>query len=480
MTRLSRIALAACLPVLSALGQIAEQPGVDLQAGLVNSQPESDVKDQLFAKEPQAFNDLTLSFTFDQKQSDPEHPTYVCLLPADEPKLTIGVVEDDTIYVLDVAFKVIASAKFSPHLLGQHTIALVIKRDPRQALSGLWVDGIECLSFSVPSGAWAFSNGQVQFHPDRSPGYAKTDISHLRLYNRALSRPEVIALAQLDQPKPAADTIALLGSTEAVLMAESGWLDAYLALKSAAAPNEKRLALRNLAWEGDTVWRQDRPLNFGPLEQQLDRVQAQRVVLMFGRQECLERGEAGLADFRAALEALVAKCPRGALLMGCLPFNQTPPPQRDLSQLNPLLARYDEAIKAVAEARGGKFFDTAKSCRKQEPWTRDGLTLNANGAWLLGDLTAFALGWLGQNPADADLARLRTLAQAKEQLWHRYWRPSNWAFLYGDRTTQPSSRDHLNPNVRWFPQELEQYRTLIDAKETELWNLSQELGRKLP
>ena len=135
----------------------------------------------------------------------------------------------------------------------------------------------------------------------------------------------------------------------------------------------------------------------------------------------------------------------------------------------------------MAEARGGTFFDTRKSWRKQEePWTRDGVTLNARGEWLLGDVTAFALGWLGQNPDEASMTQLRTLAQAKEKLWHDYWRPSNWAFLYGDRTTQPSSRDHLNPSVRWFPQELERYRQLIDEKENELWKQAEALGRKLP
>jgi hypothetical protein len=42
----------------------------------------------------------------------------------------------------------------------------------------------------------------------------------------------------------------------------------------------------------------------------------------------------------------------------------------------------------------------------------------------------------------------------KNDLWFRYWRPTNWAFLYGNRQTQPSSRDHKNPSRRWFPAEL--------------------------
>ena len=50
-----------------------------------------------------------------------------------------------------------------------------------------------------------------------------------------------------------------------------------------------------------------------------------------------------------------------------------------------------------------------------------------------------------------------TLRQAiikKNDLWFRYWRPTNWAFLYGNRQNTPSSRDHKNPGRRWFPEEL--------------------------
>jgi hypothetical protein len=60
----------------------------------------------------------------------------------------------------------------------------------------------------------------------------------------------------------------------------------------------------------------------------------------------------------------------------------------------------------------------------------------------------------------------------KNQLWFNYWRPQNWAFLGGDRITQPSSRDHRDPKVRWFPAEMEKYRPLIQAKEMEMENIA--------
>lgn len=474
-----------------ARAQISEQAGVDLEKGLIlRQQGEVNLapgKDGLPGGaeltppdgKPLPLNEFTFACELQLSgERDDDHSLGFAMIDLDHKAIVVAVNPDGGIALrgLDSPDELRGFLPPTPRTGRAISIAVVIKPDARQSLSALWLDGTECASFHTPPQKLALQSVALGVGELR-----QGTLSHARLYNRALTRPEVIALANLHHAPAATHTIALIGSTEAVLMAESGWLDAYLALKAAAAPGPKRIALRNLAWEGDTVWRQDRPLNFGPLEQQLDRVQAQQVVVMLGRQECIERGGAGLDDFRRALDTLVAKCPRGAVLMGCIPFEAKPPPQRDLSALNAVLARFDDAIKAVAEARGGTYFDTRKSWRKQEEaWTSDGLTLNARGEGLLGDVTAFALGFHGSDPGEPEMRQLRTLAQAKEQLWHRYWRPSNWAFLYGDRTTQPSSRDHLNPSVRWFPQELEQYRALITEKENELWKQAKAMGRKLP
>jgi hypothetical protein len=50
----------------------------------------------------------------------------------------------------------------------------------------------------------------------------------------------------------------------------------------------------------------------------------------------------------------------------------------------------------------------------------------------------------------------------------------NWAFLHGDRTEQPSSRDHRDPKVRWFPAEMEKFLELIDAEEARISILAKE------
>jgi hypothetical protein len=79
----------------------------------------------------------------------------------------------------------------------------------------------------------------------------------------------------------------------------------------------------------------------------------------------------------------------------------------------------------------------------------------------------------GRNP---ELQRLLKLILAKNRLWFDYWRPQNWAFLAGDRTTQPSSRDHLDPSKRWFPPEREAFLPLLEAKEKEIDALAAQLA----
>ena len=54
-------------------------------------------------------------------------------------------------------------------------------------------------------------------------------------------------------------------------------------------------------------------------------------------------------------------------------------------------------------------------------------------------------------PGNADCSRLLALIIAKNRLWFDYWRPQNWAFLAGDRTAQPSSRDHVDPEQTLVP-----------------------------
>jgi hypothetical protein len=76
---------------------------------------------------------------------------------------------------------------------------------------------------------------------------------------------------------------------------------------------------------------------------------------------------------------------------------------------------------------------------------------------------------------EGGISRLRQVIVAKNRLWFNYWRVQNWAFLAGDRTNQPSSRDWRDPSIRWFPPEREQFVPLIEAQEKAIWEQAGEL-----
>jgi len=357
-------------------------------------------------------------------------------------------------------------------------VVLNVKRDARQSLSGIWLNGIELNSWREPPGPMVLD--KALFEPN-SRGLGG-QIANLRLYDRALTRSEILALAAEPpmgrlKSKPetfaavkdlkAEEVIAVLGGTEAVAVVEDGTLEALLLTEFPGS----RIKLRDLSWEADTVFRQDRPMNFGGLQQQLARAGATAAVLMFGRQECLERAASGLGEFKTALEKLVSTCaevtPR-LVLVEPVAFEGA------LAQHNDTLKKYAAVMAEVAKAQGALF--AAQSTAVKPGMTRDGLNLTATGAAQLGRNVAR----LWRNDLEAPDERLKALIRQKNTLWHRYWRPANWAFLHGDRTAQPSSRDHVDPSQRWFPSELEQYPPLIEAKENEIWKLANDLGGKLP
>jgi hypothetical protein len=358
------------------------------------------------------------------------------------------------------------------------TVVLNLRRDPRQALSGLWIDGLEQASANLKPGKWSL--GALTLGAQSTP----LRLANLRLHASALSRPQILQLG-LGLPPPArapfagrldlqpGEVLAVLGGNEAVAVVEQGGLEAGLV--RAFALQQPRL--RSLAWEADTVFRQDRPLNFGDLSLQLRRCGATAVLLMFGRQECLEGGAAGVAEFEAAHDRLLTGIkdvtPR-LLLAEAVPFEAKPKPLPDQSARNADLALYNAALRRLAAKHGALFLGLGTDWQPAAPLTRDGVNLTESGA---GEFAERLLIKAGVREA-AGLESLRAAVREKNRLWHHYWRPDNWAFLHGDRTAQPSSRDHLNPQLRWFPAELERYQKLIADKENELWKLAEE--RKVP
>jgi predicted neuraminidase len=266
------------------------------------------------------------------------------------------------------------------------------------------------------------------------------------------------------------DVVAFLGGGDVAAALFTGHLESLLAAEYPGA------RFRNFGWEGDTVFAQKRDFNFPPLSEHLKSAGAGVVVLQFGRIESMN-GTNDLARFEAAYETLLDQfAPLASRLAMVTPveFEASPAFPVNVARHNIALNEYAEAIRRLADARGLQLIDLNQQLRdRSKLLTRDGLQFTDEGHGALALAFARELSISSQTKAqpngswnDARLEQLRLDIQAKNRLWFDYWRPQNWAFLGGDRITQPSSRDHNDPKIRWFPEEMKRYVSLIaDAEE---------------
>jgi lysophospholipase L1-like esterase len=282
------------------------------------------------------------------------------------------------------------------------------------------------------------------------------------------------------------DVVAFVGGSDVAAAQFTGHLETYFAVKFPGA------RFRNFGWEGDTVYARPREINFPPLNEHLKRAGATVIVLQFGRTEVLDR-KYSVQSFIAAYEKLLDECAKQTprlVLATSLPFERGGAPLPDLSTFNSHLATQAEAIRALAEKRRLPLVDLAhefRETRHQLPrFTDDGLQISPAGHALVAGAFARQLGF-GEfiaragdvSPtgawANPQFEQLRAVVMQKNRFWFDYWRPQNWAFLGGDRTSQPSSRDHRDLKVRWFPAEMEKFVPLIRAKEDEMERLAAQL-----
>jgi hypothetical protein len=276
------------------------------------------------------------------------------------------------------------------------------------------------------------------------------------------------------------DVIALVGGEDMVACAEYGYLESNL---HRAYP-DLHLKVRCLAWEGDTVYEQPRMLNYPTLEQQLDQIGATVVLAEFGLMESLdpvERVEEFISAYRALIERLKGASKRRVIIKTPSSFDWYRP--RDVWLTEPKtaeelaewrLGRYMDPLKKVAKETGVVFADL----RDEGEQPRDGVHRSVR-AQILNAHAVMAVAFnYTQQAVDNKIAKnayLYSVIVAKNRLWERYRRPQNWAFLAGDRVSQPSSRDWRDPNKRWFPEEMEQFVPLIEKKDKEIWDLAAKL-----
>lgn len=273
------------------------------------------------------------------------------------------------------------------------------------------------------------------------------------------------------------ETVSLMGGADVFRMQRAGFLEAILQQEFPDAG----LKVRNLGWSADTVYRQQRPMFFyteegdtreGSTPDLRRKIAPGTFVLFFGKMESLD-GEAALDDFEAAYDRLLGelgKLSKRLVLVAPVPFAAAGPAARLAGERNEVLAKYVGRIESVAGRHGAVFVKVDHLPPSSCP--SNGLYLSEEGQRDLAVGIARALGVNGE-PEETVAAAVRE----KSHLWNQYYRPTNWAFLFGDRQSQPSSRDHEDTRRRWFVEELDRIPGMIEKKEEELRKLAKGGGR---
>lgn len=280
-------------------------------------------------------------------------------------------------------------------------------------------------------------------------------------------------------PRPG-ETISFLGGTDI-----HEW-DRHPDLELAfhLAWPDRGLHLRNLAWQGDTIYYQARPRFFytragdpqpGSIPDHRERTQPGIVFLGFGKMESLEGSERLAAFVKAYGDALDLLRPLTGriVLVTPAPFFATGPASSLAAKRNETLSAYTEAIRMLAAERGLLVVDLfGPLSEKADPaWTTNGVHLSAAGQREATAQIASQLQFPVIPGAATDSSVVQSLRQAvgrKNQLWWQYYRPSNWAFLFGDRQHVPASRDPEDRDQRWFVREIDSLPGLIAETEADI------------
>ena len=278
--------------------------------------------------------------------------------------------------------------------------------------------------------------------------------------------------------------VGFIGGTSMAERQTHGYLETLLS----RAYGDKLLRFRNLSWEADTVYLQQRP-RFFYLEEKFElgvpdqrpRLTADIVFVEFGQMESLE-GIDRITDFNQTYDLVLAALKRRTrqiVLLSPLPFYQSGPAANLAERRNQVLADYVESARALAHKHNCLFVDqftefAALSRKEAERSSSNGIRLTDYGHRQSAKLIIKQLGIAlppasefdeaKQRFADQQTETIRNEIVIKNRYWFRYFRPTNWAFLYGNRQHTESSWDPKKEN-RWFPKEVDQLLKMVERAE---------------
>jgi hypothetical protein len=386
-------------------------------------------------------------------------------------------------------------------------IARTVNRSGPAAGARIYIDGVAAASGAVPPGSMDSPLPLLIGKGDGEHTYFNGLMDDVQLFDGTLGAEQIARITDAGlpwlRPKPWAaepfaghfalrdgDSVVFAGAENTLAAQQSAYLETLLTAQSVP----KIVFFRDMAWEGDTAFEQSRIVNFGPWPYQLRRVGATAVIAQFGQMEAM-RGKAGLPEFVSAYNKLLdefSASTKRIVLLSPIPFEKPAPPLPDLSLRNDDVRLYANAVREIAAKRGAMFIDlfSALENRPDTSWplTRDGIHLLPYGQWAVAQLIAQQLGFVPEKLINANgqpdfatpqMRALRQAIQDKNALWRSYWRPTNWAFLNGDRVTQPSSHDDRDPRVRWFPAEVQESSAKIQRQEARIAELAPAVAAEL-
>ena len=276
------------------------------------------------------------------------------------------------------------------------------------------------------------------------------------------------------------ETIAFLGGTDTFHLQRYPDLEMRI---HRAWPNHQ-LRIRNLGWQGDTVFHQARPRFFytevgdslpGSSPDTRERTEVGIIVMNFGKSESL----AGLGELPAFLVAygdLIDQLiehtgTRRIVVQLPTPFFEVGPAALLGESRNLVLSLYVDGVRKMAEAHGLAIVDGFANLMGSEmlKCSDNGVHLNRVGQRELAREFAEQLKFPVAEKASADRDDLMLQAiQRRNRLWQQYYHPTNWAFLFGDRQHVPASRDYIDTNKRWFVEEVDTLPKLIAEAEADV------------
>ena len=297
-------------------------------------------------------------------------------------------------------------------------------------------------------------------------------------------RGDILNTALPDTPAaPFTEGFSLEGAERIVLMGganmESEDHFGHLETQLRRAYPDAGLTLRNLSWEGDTVFQQYRHHRFGEMAQQLAWTGADIVLVQYGQMEIFET-EGDLDAFTQAYDQVlqeIARVTRKIVVLPPIPMGRGILARGpNLPARNARLAAYTEAIEELARQHDALFVSLDGTAFA----TRDGIHLTDAGQQAFAARLLAGLG-VPRGQVFGNESALRQAVVRKNHFWRQFYRPDNWSFAYGQTRGTAFGKDYdAYAENAPFSTVAKANKPLLDAAEAQILNMSRErTGRPL-